>query len=74
MRQCSQLEAFINESLRIQPVVPLISRYPTKDIKLDDNYTVLAGTDIVIFIEGLTIFLLFLIYLFLIDFSLLKQC
>lgn len=45
------LEAFINESLRIQPIVPLISRQLTNEIELDDKYTVPANTDIVIFIE-----------------------
>lgn len=53
VRKCVQLDAFINESLRIQPVVPLVSRCPAKDLKLDDNYTIFAGTDVVIFIEGM---------------------
>ena len=51
-KQFLLLDAFIAESMRIQPVAPLVSRkLVTKDVQLDDRYTVPAGTDIVIFIE-----------------------
>ena len=50
IRSCALLNAFINESMRIQPIAPVVSRLATKDIKLDDKYTVPAHTDVVIFI------------------------
>ena len=49
-KQFKLLDAFINESMRIKPVIPLISRNPSKDFKLDDKYIIPAGTDIVILI------------------------
>lgn len=51
-KQFLLLDAFIAESMRIQPVAPLVSRKTlTKDVQLDEKYTVPANTDIVIFIE-----------------------
>ena len=50
IKSCALLNAFINESMRIQPIAPVISRFPTKDIKLDDKYTVPKHVDMVIFI------------------------
>ena len=51
-KQLLLLDAFIAESLRIQPILPLVSRKTTtKDVQLDEKYTVPANTDIVIFIE-----------------------
>ena len=47
------LDAFINESLRIKPVFPLVGRHVTKDVKLDEKYTIPANTDVIIFIEKL---------------------
>lgn len=51
VRQLARLEAFINESMRIQPIIPLIARLPGKDLKLDDKYTIPAQTDVMIFID-----------------------
>ena len=51
-KQFLLLDAFIAESMRIHPVAPLVSRRTiTKDVQLDEKYTVPANTDIVIFIE-----------------------
>ena len=51
-KQFLLLDAFIAESMRIQPVAPLVSRKTvTKAVQLDEKYTVPANTDIVIFIE-----------------------
>ena len=51
-KQFVLLDAFIAESMRIQPVAPLVShKTMTKDVQLDDKYTVPANTDIIIFIE-----------------------
>ena len=47
------LEAFIKESLRVHPIFPMIARKITKDVQLDENYTIPANTDVVIFIEKL---------------------
>ena len=47
------LEAFIRESLRIQPVFPIVGRHVTKDVQLDEKYTIPANTDVVIFIGKL---------------------
>ena len=52
VRQFRRLDAFIAESMRVQPVVPMVSRKTTtKEVQLDEKYTVPADTDIVIFIE-----------------------
>ena len=53
VKQIVFLDAFINESLRINPVIPLIGRRFTKDIKLDEKYKIPANTDVLIFIEKL---------------------
>ena len=51
-KQFLLLDAFIAESMRIQPVVPVVTRKTlTKDLQLDEKYTVPANTDIAIFIE-----------------------
>lgn len=52
VKQFLLLDAFIAESMRHQPLVPVISRKTTtKEVQLDDKYTVPADTDIVIFME-----------------------
>ena len=53
VKQLVFLDAFINESLRIQPILPLVGRRFTKDVKLDEKYTIPANTDVYIFIEKL---------------------
>ena len=45
------LNAFINESLRMKPVFYTCSRKVMKDVKLDENYTIPANTDVTIYIE-----------------------
>ena len=53
VKQFVFLDAFINESLRIQPIIPIIARHVTKEVKLDEKYTIPANTDVSIFIEKL---------------------
>ncbi|KAL1123288.1 hypothetical protein AAG570_002374, partial [Ranatra chinensis] len=46
LKQMEYLEKVIKETLRMYPSVPHISRMLTNDIKLDDNRTLPAGTNV----------------------------